>query len=806
MPALPHDRVLPCTPILALLLSAWSPPTHACDAPLCSAGSVVVRDRLGQTPEENVLKLYGAAVDPLRHRLYVAGILTPDLAILDTTTRRWIGNVATGESAEFRLKSLFADPERHALWVVDTSVDQVRRIDLGSGTVVGPVAFSGLGLGVVDRARGRLVLSSAQSPGVQAFDPATLAVAWSSSAYGPGTGPIVYDAGADELLVLDGASTAATRAIHRLRAADGAPLGDLLYTAVAGRRAAGLARDESSGRLFVATPGELLILEANGSRRALVPLPPGYELEGIALDEERGQLAVLTSALPASGEVASAAGRLFFFDAATGAPRGEVAVGRKPHRVVFDPDADAYYLPNADAGTVWRVDAATPGPAEALRLGDSLEGIALAGERLVLDSRLGGSYLTLYDPATGSATPFTSGTWPYPALTDRAGSRLFVLDFWDGTLSLFNLGTGSPQRTATIPTGLPRGTTDRLPDLVVDEARQRAFAAFPEHARIAVVDLAAGSAGTPLEVPGGQAGDTGGGPAQIELALDAARGVLYAFVRSAARLTAWSLDGTPHTLASATIPNLDLEAFERGADRRHLFVDEGRSVLWVGPHEIDASSLQPTGRRLPHGAQVLAVTADGAWTWSFGTEGSGASERTHAFRLDRSSLALEADVPLATRGTLAAVPVYDVAHDRLWVADQTTTTLARWDGSGSGGPDDPPVPCAASETTLCLGAGGRFAAEVAWRSHDGTTGVGHTRPQSTDTGTFWFFDAGNLELMVKVLDGRGINGHTWVYYGSLTDVEFTLTITDTETGAHRSYTNPRGQMASAADVEAFATE
>lgn len=223
---------------------------------------------------------------------------------------------------------------------------------------------------------------------------------------------------------------------------------------------------------------------------------------------------VLTSALPASGEVASAAGRLFFFDAATGAPRGEVAVGRKPHRVVFDPDFDAYYLPNADAGTVWRVDAATPGPAEALRLGDSLEGIALAGERLVLDSRLGGSYLTLYDPATGSATPFTSGTWPYPALTDRAGGRLFVLDFWDGTLSLFNLGTGAPQRTATIPTGLPRGTTDRLPDLVVDEARQRAFAAFPEHARIAVVDLAAGSSGTPLEVPGGQAGDTGGGPAR----------------------------------------------------------------------------------------------------------------------------------------------------------------------------------------------------------------------------------------------------------------------------------------------------
>jgi hypothetical protein len=38
-------------------------------------------------------------------------------------------------------------------------------------------------------------------------------------------------------------------------------------------------------------------------------------------------------------------------------------------------------------------------------------------------------------------------------------------------------------------------------------------------------------------------------------------------------------------------------------------------------------------------------------------------------------------------------------------------------------------------------------------------------PLGADTGYFWFFEDTNVELVVKVLDGRAINGHTWVFYG-----------------------------------------
>lgn len=76
-------------------------------------------------------------------------------------------------------------------------------------------------------------------------------------------------------------------------------------------------------------------------------------------------------------------------------------------------------------------------------------------------------------------------------------------------------------------------------------------------------------------------------------------------------------------------------------------------------------------------------------------------------------------------------------------------------------------------------------------------------PLTSDTGAWWFFGSDNLELMLKIVDGRSLNGKFWVFYGGLSDVEYEITVTDTETNAERVYTNPRGRIESRADVEAF---
>ena len=76
-------------------------------------------------------------------------------------------------------------------------------------------------------------------------------------------------------------------------------------------------------------------------------------------------------------------------------------------------------------------------------------------------------------------------------------------------------------------------------------------------------------------------------------------------------------------------------------------------------------------------------------------------------------------------------------------------------------------------------------------------------PLTSDTSAFWFFDSSNIELVVKVLDGRPVNGHFWVFYGALSNVQYTITVFDTLTGESKTYNNPRGQLASVADTSAF---
>ncbi len=97
----------------------------------------------------------------------------------------------------------------------------------------------------------------------------------------------------------------------------------------------------------------------------------------------------------------------------------------------------------------------------------------------------------------------------------------------------------------------------------------------------------------------------------------------------------------------------------------------------------------------------------------------------------------------------------------------------------------------------------RYSLRAAWRDFAGDTGPATPVALGADAGYFSFFSPADLELAVKVLDGSGVNGHLWAFYGSLTDVQFELTVADALTGAVRSYFNPAGQLASVGDTGAL---
>ncbi len=110
--------------------------------------------------------------------------------------------------------------------------------------------------------------------------------------------------------------------------------------------------------------------------------------------------------------------------------------------------------------------------------------------------------------------------------------------------------------------------------------------------------------------------------------------------------------------------------------------------------------------------------------------------------------------------------------------------------------------CAPTAIRLCFQQE-RFAVEARWRDFLGNEGVAQAAPWTADTGLLWFFDAAIPELVVKVLDGGAVNGRFWVLSGALSNVEYTITVTDLLTGAVREYFNPAGTYASFGDIDAF---
>ncbi len=119
----------------------------------------------------------------------------------------------------------------------------------------------------------------------------------------------------------------------------------------------------------------------------------------------------------------------------------------------------------------------------------------------------------------------------------------------------------------------------------------------------------------------------------------------------------------------------------------------------------------------------------------------------------------------------------------------------------SGGPGD----CTENATTLCL-QGNRFRISATWARPNGQNGVGMGVELTDDTGYFWFFNAANVEMVLKVLRGCTSNGNYWVFAGGLTNVQVDIRVEDTLSGEVRNYRNPlRTAFQPIQDTEAFPT-
>ena len=114
-------------------------------------------------------------------------------------------------------------------------------------------------------------------------------------------------------------------------------------------------------------------------------------------------------------------------------------------------------------------------------------------------------------------------------------------------------------------------------------------------------------------------------------------------------------------------------------------------------------------------------------------------------------------------------------------------------------------PCTPSDRSLCLNKG-RFEVQADWTTPNGQSGTGHAVALTADTGTFWFFNDANVEVVVKVLEGCATNHRYWVFAGGLTNVRVRLTVRDSKNDTTKQYTNPQSTaFRPIQDTVAFAT-
>ncbi len=201
--------------------------------------------------------------------------------------------------------------------------------------------------------------------------------------------------------------------------------------------------------------------------------------------------------------------------------------------------------------------------------------------------------------------------------------------------------------------------------------------------------------------------------------------------------------------------------------------------------------------------EVMRIGSDAAWNRS----PTGAIDEARLWNVARTEAQIRASIN--TRITAAQpglVGVWSLDGNGNNIVGAHDGVLA---GVGAGFLTFPvAVSCGVSTVdALCLE--GRFSITTQWRTNPtpGTIdGDGQVVVAGPNSGIFWFFSSVNWEVMVKALNGCGLNNRYWIFSAATTNVFYRMEVLDVTAGVQKIYFNYPGPPAPAVtDTSAFAT-
>ena len=149
--------------------------------------------------------------------------------------------------------------------------------------------------------------------------------------------------------------------------------------------------------------------------------------------------------------------------------------------------------------------------------------------------------------------------------------------------------------------------------------------------------------------------------------------------------------------------------------------------------------------------------------------------------------------PCSPEEIAAARSAADSGFGGVDLAEQSSPTGL---GLGSGTDCEPAGPA--------LTLRGGYTVSMCYETYEGRTGDARDWGlDSSQSALLYFFDRDNVEVLIKVLDGCGINRHRWIFAAPVTDLAFNLHV-ESPTGERWTHRNRLGQTAdTAADVWAL---
>lgn len=193
--------------------------------------------------------------------------------------------------------------------------------------------------------------------------------------------------------------------------------------------------------------------------------------------------------------------------------------------------------------------------------------------------------------------------------------------------------------------------------------------------------------------------------------------------------------------------------------------------------------------------------------WQFPPAGAINEVRLWSVGRTEEQLRANLDNPITApqAGLVAVWPLNGTVNDILGPHDGSTT------GTGIGFLTFPVALNCGSSTATSLCLLNRYTISARWRTDPAPGSLTNGQAQvagaaNAGSGLFQFFHPDNWEILVKTINGCGLNNRYWVFSAATTNVYYRMEVLDVRTGVQKIYFNYPGPPAPAVtDVDALAT-